>query len=53
MSIGLVTDVLENEGDFGQTDFGSKQVVMIVSQLFICEVVPSTSTISHVQPGLI
>ena len=35
-----MTDVLEHEGNFGQSDFCSQKIVMIVLQFSVREMVP-------------
>ncbi len=39
----LMTDVLENERNFRQPDLSTKQVIVVVLQLYISEVVPPRS----------
>jgi hypothetical protein len=36
-----VADVLENEGNFGQADLSTQQVVMIIPQFFVGKVIPT------------
>lgn len=51
MSAMLMTDILEDERNFGLACFCSEQVVMIVLQLFVGEMVPSASKSAMILRG--